>query len=189
MLTYSISKGAFCSSVAGRCDDSRGQKIVSSHLWPCGSHASRSEWSIASAASSSVLFGCRRWNRAKKVDPLSALGRLRTYVPHGEIGALRATFLGERRIVSADPRPDKAQFQDRQSAEPCATPVAGLICDSQFSMSYKSRSWQQNCYLCTPGHESGDLCLVTSPANSVLLPGGQEVSLRNGDGVCQCFGY
>ncbi len=59
------------------------------------------------------------------------------YVPHGEIGALRATFLGERRIVSADPRPDKAQFQDRQSAEPCATPVAGLICDSQFPMSYK----------------------------------------------------
>ena len=96
MLTYSISKRAFCSSVAGRCDDSRGQKIVSSHLWPCGSHASRSEWSIASAASSSVLFGCRRWNRAKKVDPLSALGRLRTYVPHGEIGALRATFLDER---------------------------------------------------------------------------------------------
>src|SRR6266699_3457890 len=36
MLTYSISKGAFCSSVAGSCDDSRGQKIVSSHLWPSG---------------------------------------------------------------------------------------------------------------------------------------------------------
>ena len=84
----------FC--VAGRCNDSRGQKIVSSHLWPCGSHAGRSEWSIASAASSSVLFGRRRWNRAKKVDPLSALGRLKTYVPHGEIGALRATFLDER---------------------------------------------------------------------------------------------
>src|SRR5205823_8036513 len=66
-------EGSLCSCVAGRCDDSRGQKIVSSHLWPCGSHASRSEWSIASAASSSALFGCRRWNRAKKVDPLSAL--------------------------------------------------------------------------------------------------------------------
>src|SRR5205807_10572404 len=89
-------EGSLCSCVAGRCDASRGQKLVSSYLWQCGSHAGRSEASSASAASSSVLFGRRRWNRAKKVDPLSALGRLKTYVPHGEIGALRATFLDER---------------------------------------------------------------------------------------------
>ena len=73
-------------------------------------------------------------------------------------------------IVSADPRPDKAQFQDRQSAEPCATPLPVLSATLNFPCLTSSRSWQQNCYLCTPGHESGDLCLVTSPTNSVLLP-------------------
>ena len=125
----------------------------------------------------------------KESRSLERTRTLEDLCPHGEIGALRATFLGERRIVSADPRPDKAQFQDRQSAEPCATPLPVLSATLNFPCLTSSRSWQQNCYLCTPGHESGDLCLVTSPTNSVLLPRGQEVSLRNGDGVCQCFGY
>jgi Response regulator receiver domain len=80
------------------------------------------------------------------------------------------TFLVERHCLARDPRPDKAQFRDRESAEPCATPLPVLSATLNFPCLTSSRSWPQNCSFCTPGHESGDPCLVTSPTNSAFLP-------------------
>src|SRR5437016_13215259 len=147
MLTNSTSKGAFAPVwLEGATIREDRRSLVAIYGRAAVMQAALSG-RLPSAASSSVLFGCRRWNRAKKVDPLSAPGRLRTYVPHGEIGALRATFLDERRIVSAEPRPDKAQFQDRQSAEPCATLLPVLSATLNFPCLTSSAVGSKTAYL------------------------------------------